>query len=374
VRVRAWAGRIALLLVGTAAASLASEALVRALWRQPMRPAWDDEMRGLRVLRAGVTGRHRHPGAFDVSVTISAQRFRGPREYAPRPAPGLERIAVLGDSLAFGWGAGEPDTYPAQLESRLAGHGRAVEVINAGFPGASLGEKLAWYEAGVRAFHPHLVLLTLAGDDVDGDRYWRTYSEQDGEAVPSEDRARTARPARRARGLLARLPGAAWLAEHSQLFALLRRALTQALSGERGAELGRRPATPGEVREFREAGLSLMRAELRRLLRLAAESASAVAVVFVPFRQGVYADTGLWADELRWKSAAISETAADELRRRGVPFLDVTPALERRGRTATLYHQGGETHPTPAGYRAIAEEVASWLEASFALTPDAASR
>lgn len=365
---RSWASHLALLLGGTLAALLAGEALVRALRPQPLRPAWDDEVSGVRVPRANMRGRHRHPGAFDVTVAINTQRFRGAREYAPQPPAGLARIAVLGDSLAFGWGARDEETYPAQLEQRLSTGGRRVEVINAGFPGTCLGEKVAWYELGVRAFHPRLVLLTLSGDDVDGDLYWRVYTLQDGEAARVTRPARATEPARTTRGVLARLPGTTWLAEHSQLFALLRRALTRGLSRERTTVLGQQPATPEQVRVFRGEGLSLLRAELRRLLRTTTQDGSALAAVFVPFRQSVYADEGWWATELRWKSQAIVEATAAELQPLGVPFLDTTPALARRALGAPpLYHHGEETHPTPAGYRAIAEEVAAWIAGTDAL-------
>ena len=94
-----------------------------------------------------------------------------------------------------------------------------------------------------------------------------------------------------------------------------------------------------------------------------------LAVVFVPFRQGVYEDEGWWAAELRWKSQAIGDAASGVLAAHGVPFLDLTSPLARRARSAPpLYHQGEETHPTPDGYRAIAEEVAAWLEAAGALS------
>jgi lysophospholipase L1-like esterase len=372
---RAWTPRLALLAGGIAAALLAGEGLVRAFWPQPLRPAWDDEAYGVRVPRPGLSGRHRHPGAFDVTVSINGQRFRGPREYAPRPSPGTTRIAVLGDSIAFGWGAAEGATYPAVLERQLQRDGRSVEVINAAFPGTCLGEKLAWYESGVRPFQPQLVLLTLAGDDVDGDLYWRVYTLHEGEAARAERPGRAATPARTVRGALARAPGARWLAERSELFGLFRRALTRTLSRERTSALGQQPATPDQVRVFEDEGLPLARAELRRLVRIADGDGSAVAVAFVPFRQGVYADEGWWADELRWKSKAIAEAAAAELQERGVPFLDLTPALARRARAdGPLYHQGEETHPTPEGYRAIAEEVADWLATASALKPPASSR
>ena len=174
---------LALLVLSSVVALLAGEGLVRVLASQPLRPAWDDELDGLRVPRPGLRGRHRHPGAFDVTVTINAQRLRGGREYAPQPPSGVTRLAVLGDSMVFGWGAEDDETYPAQLERLLSGAGRAVEVLNAGFPGTCLGEKAAWYERGVRPLNPRLVVLTLLGDDVDGDLYWRVFTLEGAEVV-----------------------------------------------------------------------------------------------------------------------------------------------------------------------------------------------
>ena len=56
----------------------------------------------------------------------------------------------------------------------------------------------------------------------------------------------------------------------------------------------------------------------------------------------------------------------------GVPFAvaaTLTPALSARAGIVRgpLYHEGSETHPTPAGYRAIAEEVAAFLRAAAVL-------
>src|SRR5207249_7031323 len=67
------------------------------------------------------------------------------------------------------------DVCSSDLEIGAAGSG-SFEVINAGYPGTCLGEKAAWYERGVRPLHPSLVVLTLLGDDVDGDLFWRVFS------------------------------------------------------------------------------------------------------------------------------------------------------------------------------------------------------
>jgi lysophospholipase L1-like esterase len=352
-----------LLLASIAIALVAGEGLVRLLAPQPLRPAWSDEWRGIRVARPGLRGRHSAPGAFDVTVTINRQRLRARHEYGPR-AEGTTRIAVLGDSMAFGWGAEDGETYPARLEEILSGRARGrIEVINAGFPGTCLGEKAAWYELGVRPLAPSRVVLTLLGDDVDGDLYWRVFERTaDGSARRIAGGADAA-SARRTRGLFQRLPGYAALAERSQLLGLVRRAVTRVVSRERTTALGQAPATADDVRRFREDGLPLLRAEIAWLHDRVREDGGGLAVTLVPFRQAVYPDDGWWADELRWKSREIAQAAAEICGARDVPFLDLTPALARRAASAPspLYHEGAETHPTPAGYRAIAEEVAGLL-------------
>ena len=374
--VRGCLGIVALTLVPCAVALLLAEAAVRGLASQPVRVAWEDEWDGLRVPRAHVRGRHRVPAAFDVQVSIDGQRFRGPNDYTARPAAGVTRVAVLGDSMTFGWGAQDSETYPAQLEVLLNGAAAgSFEVINAGYPGTCLGEKAAWYERGVRPFHPSLVVLTLLGDDVDGDLFWRVFSlDAEGRAVPSplSLRGRGPRVSRSARTLFQSLPGYEMLAERSQLFALVRKAVTRAVSGERTTALGQSPATPEAERRFREEGLALLGAELRWLRDRTGEDGAQLVVVLVPFRESVYPATGWWPDELRWKSKAIGEAADKTCGEMGVPFRDLTPALSARARTAPgpLYHEGSETHPTPAGYRAIAEEVAAFLRsASHSIAP-----
>jgi lysophospholipase L1-like esterase len=389
-RLRRPLAAFALLLPSSALALVVAEGLVRRFAPQSVRVAWEDERDGIRVPRPGVRGRHAVPGKFDVRVSINGQRFRASREFAASAAPGVKRLAVLGDSMTFGWGAEDGQTYPAQLESILsalppetsagissapspetaAGAGQlvavAVEVINAGYPGACLGEKAAWYVQGVRPFRPSLVVLTLLGDDVDGDLFWRVFAlDSAGRAVlnPPSRRGGAAKAARSTRSVFQAMPGYALLAERSELFALLRTAATRAASRERTTALGQRPSTPSEVATFRQEGLALLSAELRWLRDRTREDGAALAVVLVPFRESVYPDRGWWADELRWKTAAVAEAAAATCREMDTPFRDLTPALIDRARAtaAPLYHEGIETHPTPAGYRAIAEEVATFL-------------
>lgn len=366
---RAGAG-FALFALSCAFALAVAEGLVRRFAPQPVRVAWEDERNGIRVPRPAVRGRHAVPGKFDVRVAINRQRFRAPRDYAASPAPGVTRLAVLGDSMTFGWGAEDGETYPAQLESvlsgRIRGEAGGVEVINAGYPGTCLGEKAAWYVEGVRPFRPSLVVLTLLGDDVDGDLFWRVFAlDEVGSAVPNPPSRRGAavNAARSTRSVFQALPGYERLAERSELFALVRAAAARVASRERTSSLGQAPATPEEVARFRGEGLALLAAELRWLRERTREDGTGLAVVLIPFRESVYPARGWWPDELRWKTAAIAEAAERTCREMAAPFRDLTPALAGRAGSAgaPLYHEGVETHPTPAGYRAIAEEVATFL-------------
>src|SRR4030095_7046576 len=46
-----------------------------------------------------------------------------------------KRILVLGDSLVFGHGVGDADSFPARLETVLREQTQRVEVLNGGVPG-----------------------------------------------------------------------------------------------------------------------------------------------------------------------------------------------------------------------------------------------
>jgi acyl-CoA thioesterase-1 len=79
-------------------------------------------------------------------------------------AGGPVRIAVLGDSLAAGFGLDPSDAFPAQLQRALQARGHAVEVANHGVSGdTSAGgrQRVEW----MLLDRPRVVLVELGAND-----------------------------------------------------------------------------------------------------------------------------------------------------------------------------------------------------------------
>jgi hypothetical protein len=106
-----------------------------------------------------------------IPVDINSHGLRGPETTYEKP-PSTFRVLNLGDSVVMGWGVRLEDTYGRRLESLLNEGGNSdlnFEVINAGVPGWSLDNALAYLQAEGLKYEPDLVVLDLTiANDING--------------------------------------------------------------------------------------------------------------------------------------------------------------------------------------------------------------
>jgi len=119
------------------------------------------------------------PGHVAGNVRINAHGLRGPDFAAAKPA-GVRRIVLLGDSVTFGYGVTEEESFAGRLRRQL---GPGVEIINAGITGYSSLQGLRLYETVVRAYQPDVLLVLFGYNDhhssvwSDRDKYRRRHAE-----------------------------------------------------------------------------------------------------------------------------------------------------------------------------------------------------
>jgi lysophospholipase L1-like esterase len=101
----------------------------------------------------------------ETRVTINAHGLRGP-ELRTRSTQGETRILVLGDSVVFGTGVADDETFPAQLqrvlEERYQWRG---EVLNGGAPGYNTAAEAAYLRLRGPELAPDRILLGVCFND-----------------------------------------------------------------------------------------------------------------------------------------------------------------------------------------------------------------
>ncbi|MBL4850244.1 MAG: hypothetical protein JKY65_32350 [Planctomycetes bacterium] len=113
-------------------------------------------------------------------VTTDEHGLRGPQAPA---ASGALKVLCLGDSMTFGQGVNDDESYPSQLQIALSKSlGRPVRVFNAGVISHGQREQISVAKRLVPILEPDLVLIqfTIANDVMD-DQRWQDAPNAKGE-------------------------------------------------------------------------------------------------------------------------------------------------------------------------------------------------
>ena len=274
----------------------------------------------------------------DVVYEINADGFRGPRVPPARDADAL-RILVLGDSLAFGYGVAEEESFARRLEKLLDAE-RPTEVLNLGVCGYSPWNEAALLDGlGIR-FRPDIVLVQFCINDLnDPTLHFDTQTRGALGEIPLSAFPEGSR-------VVARNPCGSWEICRRLRALLGREDPREALLSMAPLDLG-----PGARRDWL-GGL------YARMERTATGHGARIAVVGFPFR----------AQVMQAQMHGLQEQLGDLVSRQGVGWIDLLPAFLRasdRGDDALfidLYHPSARGHAVAASAIAEALREAGWLE------------
>ncbi len=97
--------------------------------------------------------------------STNSQGLRGP-DLPPAPPPGVTRVACVGDSITFGHGVEDDETYPAVLQQLLRRDGGAFDVLNAGVQGYDAPRCYTLMQERVLPMHPDVVAICVGVCDM----------------------------------------------------------------------------------------------------------------------------------------------------------------------------------------------------------------
>jgi len=271
------------------------------------------------------------PGEEDLKVLLrtqdelNAHGYRDvERQLAPRP--GVPRVAVLGDSVAFGQSVASHQAFPRVTDSLLEG----IEVLNLGQTGFDIQQVTALARHRLPAWRPDLVVYAFHTNDRVETRLVRV-----------GDRAR---PLHVATGLS---PPLRWLRSRS--------AMVRLYLGARAARQLARDGVPGEAEQAR-----FFQTWAPRLVE--AVGPDRLLVFTVPHHRLAAADCGAWSGDPAQCSAdeAALAQATALFEGLGVPVLAGRPALAELGPDALVIHADPH-HPSVSGHARLARVLAQAL-------------
>ncbi|MCH8112369.1 MAG: SGNH/GDSL hydrolase family protein [Proteobacteria bacterium] len=214
-------------LVGLFASFGMMEAVVRLFFSEPVLPRFVvDSGVGIRFNQSNVTTEHYYPNQYRVTITTNQAGLRGTKDYTVPKPPNTYRIAMLGDSMLFGFGVADNEVVSYQLEHLLnrTAKNRKFEVLNFGVSGFGTAEQLVAYEKLVRPYKPDAVVVFYFSNDVGNTIVSGLFKVGADGKLERTDKSYL--PGVRLREILYAIPPVRWLFEHSQAWNFIRNRLS----------------------------------------------------------------------------------------------------------------------------------------------------
>lgn len=266
----------------------------------------------------------------EVEYRVNALGLRGPETTLEKPA-GVRRVALLGDSIAFGYWVRDEQGLARQLESLLREQGEGpgrVEVLNFGVPGYNLEQEIEALRAKALAYSPDLVLVLFCLNDLEG-----LFSYELGLVQDRSARGRTA------------LGGAReWLVARSRFFSWLEYRLTE-LEARRHFVRAKNPLEGPLYAEGLSAQRRALQGQLAVLRALLASRGIPGLLVVVP----VLGERFERYPHRELHQAVVEAAEAESLA--ALDLLDCYSAYEFRDLRIDV------VHPSPLGHRVAAHAV-----------------
>jgi lysophospholipase L1-like esterase len=289
----------------------------------------------------------------DGFVTTNSLGFRGRDVAIPKPE-GRFRVVALGDSVTFGWGVNDADTFCAQLEQQLRARlrGHEVEVVNLAVPGYATRQEVALLKRNLSSLQPDLVLVGFYSNDLPD-----TLDDVKAGSGPGT----TVAAASRGAGQILHMNPApsSWLERQARrsraVYTVTHAAkgLMHRGEGKAGSSMERDLLESRTTAEL-DAAWKRVEAPLRDLQALSTDSRFGVGIIVLPPREqviGVYHES-----EYQARVGALA-------REFGFFVVDPLPTLAAvQGRKDRLFIPYDRNHPSSTGHRLIAEAIATYLD------------
>jgi lysophospholipase L1-like esterase len=353
--------RIAMSVVAIVLALAACEVAARLLFPAPPDPTREPQI----VYRTDpdvryVLSSNQRGWVDDGFVTTNSLGFRGREIESPKPN-GRFRVVALGDSVTFGWGVNDADTFSAQLEQLLRTNrpDLDIEVVNLAVPGYATRQEVVLLERYVARLQPDLVLLGFYSNDLPD-----TFVEN----TPGAAAGTTIAAVHATNGQILRMNPApsSWFerqARRSRAIYTAGHALKQLIrrgEGKEGSSMELDLLAGRDTTDL-ESAWERISAQLSELKHAAASSGFAAGVVILPPREQVL---GLFPESNYQKRI---HGLADHL---GLFVIDPLPSLMASpGKKQALFIPYDRNHPSPTGHRLIAQAIVTYFNEHEKVVP-----